>query len=56
MQKLPFDTVRREAHIEANKWARFRLYLKSIGKTFSKWVRDKIDQELETKANNIDNN
>jgi len=46
MQKLPFKQLKKSVLIIANKWATFKAWLKSQGKTFSGWVREKINQEL----------
>jgi hypothetical protein len=42
MQKLPFKIRRKEAKLPAILFPKFNQYLKSIGHTFSSWVREVI--------------
>lgn len=46
MQKLPFETITRSVHLEKKRWTAFVKWLKSRKITFSKWTRDKIEEEL----------
>ena len=47
MQKLEFETLQKIVLVNKTTWSRFKLALKKSKLTFTKWVRIKINEELE---------
>lgn len=46
MQKLPYTLITRSISVSEELLSKFLVFLKLKNKTFSRWVRDKMEEEL----------